>query len=121
MKTQYDNLFDIVSQQNIYNNHNGQIPNSTFINRWHNLTNETVIDIIQETVAFMSVNKIKHPKLTAQLKRVGTYVLDNWQFHPNVANPDLKDTNVLLKRYGKQFNKCDNGALLKLICLTCLD
>jgi len=108
-----DNLFDIVAEQNRYNNHNGEIPNSSFIHRWHNLTNEQVIDLIQEAVHFMNNSSIKDPNLTAQMKRVGNYVLDNWQFHPNIANPSIKDEKVLLKRYGKSFNKCDNGRTIK--------
>ena len=107
-------FFDIVQEQNRYCNHNGEIPRGTFINRWHNLTNNDVEDIICGAGEFMNIRNCKDRVLLQQMRRVAEYLLSNHQFHHNVCNPNLKDEKNLAREYGKNFTTVpDSGKKIK--------
>jgi len=107
-------FFDIVQEQNRYCNHNGQIPRSTFINRWHSLTNGDVQAILVGATEFMGIRKVSDRTLLQQIRRVGEYLLSNQQFHSNVCNPSLKDEKNLVREYGKNFTTVpDSGKKIK--------
>lgn len=103
MNIDWNDFFDVIADQNKYNNENGQIPRSTFINRWHNLTNEKVENIIKTAIVFKKQNNIKSKHFVDAVRRVSGYLLDNHQFHDNVCNPSIRDEKRLAKEYGKIF------------------
>lgn len=109
-----DRFFDIVQEQNRYCNHNGQIPRSTFINRWHKLTNTDVENIIRGAGEFMTIRKSKDRVLLQQMSRVAEYLIDNQQFHTNVCNPSMREEKNLVREYGKNFTTVpDSGKKIK--------
>lgn len=103
MNINWDDFFDVIAEQNKYNNHNGQIPRSSFINRWHNLTNEKVENIIKTAIVFKKQYNIKNKKFVDAVRSVSDYLLNNHQFHENVCNPSIKDEKNLMREYGKKF------------------
>lgn len=103
MKINYNDFFDVIAEQNKYNNHNGKIPRSTFINRWHDLTNEKVENIIKTAIVFKKEHNIKNKHFVEAVRRVSDYLLNNSQFHNNVCNPSIRDEKRLAREYGKKF------------------
>ena len=103
MTTNWNDYFDVISEQNKYNNENGQIPKSTFINRWHNLTNEKVENIIKTAIVFKKQNNIKDKNFIDAVRSVSGYLLDNQHIHENVCNPSIRDEKRLAREYGKKF------------------
>lgn len=103
MNVNWNDFFDVIAEQNKYNNENGQIPKSTFINRWHGLTNEKVENIIKTAIVFKKKYNIKNKHFVEAVRRVSDYLLNNHQFHENVCNPSIRDEKRLAKEYGKKF------------------
>ena len=99
----WDDFFDVIAEQNIYNNESGQIPRTTFINRWHDLNNDKVENIIKTAIVFKKENNIKNKNVVEAIRRVSDYLLNNSQFHSNVCNPTIKDEKNLARAYGKKF------------------
>lgn len=110
-----DKYLDTIAEQNIFNNHNGEIPNSSFINRWHNETTQDFIDImkacwqhidaatpndtLQDLMIDLSV-WIKHMDKVQKQK--------GFQFN-NVCNPSPKEINQVKKGFAWDFKTEGNN------------
>ncbi len=99
----WDDFLNVIAEQNIYNNENGRIPRSSFIQRWHKLNNAKMKNIIKSSIRFKQQYKIKNANLIHSVRAVSDYLLNNEDFHENVCNPSIKDEKNLKREYGKVF------------------
>jgi len=113
-------LMDIIAEQNKYlNEHGGLIPKSTLIDRWHNMDNDTWANIFLATVKYIKDNKLaemnrsKVDVVLAKVDTLRTYLLNNWNLHHNVCNPNNRDTKVLQKQYGNTIVNTGSGKSVK--------
>jgi len=109
----YNDYFDIVAEQNKYCNEHGQIPRNEFIQRWHTLTNGTVIRIMEQHCDFQNRMNAKDQQILNQVKTVYEYISKNADIHPNCANPSLKDEAVLKQQYGKSIMRTPTTRSIK--------
>lgn len=113
-------LMDIIAEQNILQNEQGgPIPQSTLIDRWHNKDNDTWASILLATKAYIEnakleeVNYRKVELIKDKIETLRTYLIQNWDLHHNVCNPNNRDTKVLQNRYGRNISNTGSGKSVK--------
>jgi len=116
-------LFNEIAKQNCWINSHGQIPESRsgkgFLNDWHNLTNEQVLEIVDSTRDLaQQMGWHISKQLEQRMDEIVKYTLDHvvlkgFQGVPNVVNPTEAVTRRITKMYGSNEVKLPSGIGVK--------
>src|SRR6056300_1757228 len=108
-KQTIDKMLDTVAEQNVYNNHNGQIPRSTFIKKWHEETTNDLYDILVGATEMIE-STTNNPELQDLIFEIAACCKQN-KDKPfvNVANPSNAEINRCKKSHAWDFDKKSQG------------